>query len=163
VENTLMRLGSPARHFAGFDAGHPCPCCFGTLDRLKRAMGEVSRALAQPLSRALNERLTPALDAIRTEGRIVFSELKGSLQDLSAAPDVAAFRAAITAVEQAMDRSAPALEGRDCHALLALGASFSELGEALAMLTGELQDNLDEARRRTSRPILCEFVDHQQK
>jgi hypothetical protein len=148
MENTLMRLGSRARHFAGFDAGHPCPCCFGALDRLKRAMGEVSRALAQPLSPGLNERLTPALDAIRAQGRIVFPELKCSLQDLSAAPDVAAFRAAITALEHAMDRSAPTLEGRDCHALLALRPSFRELGEALAMLTGELQDNLYEARRR---------------
>ncbi len=158
-----MRFGSQARHLAGFDAGDPCPCCFGALDRLKRAVGEVSRALAQPLSRALDERLKPALDAVRTEGRITFSELKSSLQGLSTAPNVTAFRAAITTAEHAMDRSAPALESGDCHALLALGASFRELGEALAMLTGELQDNLDEARRRTARPILCGFVDDQQK
>jgi hypothetical protein len=163
MENILMRLGSQARHLASFDASDPCPCCFGALDRLKRAMGEVSRALAQPRSRALDERLEPALDAVRAEGRIVFTVLKSSLQGLSGAPDVSAFRAAITVAEQAINGSASALEGSDGRALLALGASFRELGEALAMLTGELQDNLDEAKCRGARPISCEFVDNQQK
>ena len=97
-----MRLTGQSTHRANPTTDDSCPCCFGSLESVKRAMSEVSRALADPLPLLIQAQVGPAVDAVRLSGRDVMAGLRGAFGRFLPAPDLATFRAAVAGLDGAI-------------------------------------------------------------
>lgn len=157
-----MRLAAQSTHLAS-PIGGSCPCCFGALEGVKRALREVSRALADPLPLSTQAQVGPALDAVRVSGRDVVAGLKGALGRLLPSPDMATFRAAIAGLDGAIEASTAVVPARERDILVALRAALASLSDALTTLAAELDDARDQATRPAGPQFRCEFVDDHQK
>ena len=149
-----MRLTSPSTHRTSPMVGASCPCCFGALEGVKHAMGEVSRTLAVPMPLSIQ----PALDAVRVSGRHVLAGLKGALGHLVQAPDMVAFRAAVAGLDGAIEAAGTAdVPARELDTLVALQAALGCLSDALTTLAMELDDASEQASRSGQR-FRCAWV-----
>ena len=158
-----MRLTGQSTHRANPKTYDSCPCCFGSLESVKRAMSEVSRALADPLPLLIQAQVGPAVDAVRLSGRDVMAGLRGAFGRFLPPPDLATFRAAVAGLDGAIEARTADLPPRERDALAGLRDALGGLGDALTTLGMELDDASHRARRRAGPRLTCEFVDDQPK
>lgn len=156
-----MRLTGQSTRRANPMIDASCPCCRGSLESVKRAMSEVSRALAEPLPLSIQAQVAPAVDALRLSGRDVIIGLSGAFGGFVPAPDLAAFRAAVVGLDGAIEAATAALPVDERDILAGLRETLGRLDDALAILGMELEDASRLTRRRADLQLICEPVaDH---
>ena len=158
-----MRLTGQSTHRANPMTDASCRCCRGSLDGVKRAMSEVSRALAETLPSSMQAQVAPALDAIRLSGRDVMIGLRGAFGGLMPAPDMTAFRAAVVGLDGAIEAGTAALPANERDALAGLRETLSRLEDALTTLEMEFDDVSRLRSRRADARLICEPVADRQK
>ena len=158
-----MRLIGQSTHRANPMIDDSCPCCRGSLEGVKRAMSEVSRALEEPLPLTIQAQVAPAVDALRLSGREVMIGLRGAFGGLTPVPDLAAFRAAVVGLDGAIEARTAALPADECDALAGLRETLDRLDDALTALAREFDDASRLTTRRAESRLICEPVADRQK